>query len=100
MAALVTPQRRRLAAWVMGILVVVLGFIRIESVIDRVETEARRRSYVQCVSSNEARQGILDFITGFVTPPISPEEQQFLDRAEESFAQKPCPPDPDADDGR
>lgn len=69
----------------------------------RIEQEGLERDFALCQNSNEARAGILTFIESLLPADedqLSAEAQAILDRARDTFAQKPCPPDPSpGDDG-
>lgn len=91
------------APYVFIVIIAALGFLRTDTAIDRandaidrVDQEALARDYAQCGSSNEARQGIRDFITAIVLQDgtISEGEQRALDLANETFAPLTCPPRP------
>lgn len=65
--------------------------------VERVETEGLERDYELCTNANEARRGLVDFVTALVSlddGQVSPDEQVYVDLAADKFAQKPCPPDP------
>lgn len=64
--------------------------------VERIEQEGLERDYQLCTNSNEARAGVLSFIEALAArdDDPSPAQQEFLDLARETFAQKPCPPDP------
>lgn len=71
---------------------------RANAAIERVEQEGLERDYELCSNSNEARAGILRFITGLVvedgTDTVTEGEQVVLDFAAETFGPQECPPDP------
>lgn len=71
---------------------------RAEAALARVEQEGLERDYLLCTNSNEARAGILTFVTGLIvedgTDTVTPGEQVILDFAAETFGPRECPPDP------
>lgn len=62
--------------------------------VERIELEGLERDYALCTNSNEARAGLLALIERQIGPDASEDAQAFLADARETFAQKPCPPDP------
>lgn len=114
----------RLAAWVGVIAVVMWGFHLSQVATSKVEHEAKARAaiaatlaseakeraaaveresldraYTQCVNSNEARSGIVEFVTDIVRKdhpvgPLNPREQAIIALAKQRFHMLTCPPEP------
>lgn len=69
--------------------------------VERVEQEGLERAYELCTSSNEARAVLLTLIESSVADEaaLSPEAQEFLERARAALSPQECPPDPSPGDG-
>lgn len=92
------------------VLLIVVGAIRLEAQRAQVELESLRRSHVLCVSLNDLREDILEYVNE--TPPLpeppdglDPATREYIeeirDRADDRevrlgrFERLECPPSPD-----
>lgn len=81
-------------AWTVNIVVVFLLFLGIVETQHRVEREGLERDFKLCLNTNEIRAGFVDFVGQIIPADADPRFQEIIDLARESFAPKPCPPDP------
>jgi hypothetical protein len=88
--------RWQLIVYLVLVIVVVIGFLRIESLVDRVELEGKIRAHELCNSANQSRQGIRLYLKFLAERDgeITDQEVRALDSAEDFFGALDCPPEP------
>lgn len=99
---LMSRIRLTAAALIITVTLAVTGmgalYLRVETVITRVDLEARARAFVLCTNSNETRLAIRDYIGLLAVSDdqqVDVDERRALDLADTRFAPEVCPPDPE-----
>lgn len=91
-----------ITGYVILVLVVSLGFVRMEALANRIEYESQLQAKANCESANSSKQAVLFLTTAlreFARDPADPVSEEkakddFVDRIREGVTLDECPPDP------
>lgn len=99
------PQQWKLLtiAYAVLVLLMVLGFLRVEGIQNNLERESMSRTNLLCELSNQDQQNLLRVLEQVYAPPLSANidaetreaREEFLRDMRESLSPVDCPPGPD-----